>query len=168
VYRLTPLFCIALLWLAAPAHAKDKPKPLEISACYGKICIHHLRWRRPSSFEGTDRPNIEGVLGSGTAATLQSISVSFALKSADVLVGTAPAYLFADIPPPGGAWAFKASFSQMIAGTYVTRIESVTLDCSIKRNGQTGPLVQTLKFDPLFDDRGSIKRWEKIHGKRER
>ena len=167
MYRLTPLFCIALLWLAAPAQAKDKPKPLEISGCYGKICIHHLRWRRPSSFEGTDRPNIEGVLVNGSAATLNNVSVSFALKSSEVLVGTAPAFLFADIPS-GGAWAFKASFSQMIAGNYVTKIESVTLDCRIKRDGQTGPLIQTLKFDPLFDDRGSIKRWEKIHGKRER
>jgi hypothetical protein len=69
---------MALLWLAAPAHAKDTPKLPAISAPYGKICI--------------------------------------------------------------------------------------------KRDGRPGQVSQTVPFDPVFDvdNRGEIKRWEKIRGKRQR
>ena len=78
MYRLIPLFCMALLWLVGPAHAKDKAKPPAMLARYGKICI--------------------------------------------------------------------------------------------KRDGRVGQVSQTLPFDPVLDvdNRGEIKRWEKIRGKRQR
>ena len=40
----------------------------------------------------------------------------------------------------------------------------------INRDGRVGQVSQTLPFDPVFevDNRGEIKRWEKIHGKRQR
>ena len=40
----------------------------------------------------------------------------------------------------------------------------------IKRDGRVGQVSQTLTFDPVLDvdNRGEIKRWEKIRGKRQR
>ena len=67
--------------------------------------------------------------------------------------------------PPGVRWRFRAPFENLINGFYVGRTESVTI--SIEREGW---IERTLRFDPVFnpDNRGAIKRWEKIHGKRQR
>jgi len=43
VYRFTPVFGVALLWLAKPAHAKDKPKPPAIDV-YNRGAIK--RWEK--------------------------------------------------------------------------------------------------------------------------
>ena len=78
--RFILIFGMALLWLCAPANAKNKPKPPAISACYRKICITNLRWGKPSSFDGTLSPYIEGTLVNGSSVTLQSATLHFALK----------------------------------------------------------------------------------------
>ena len=170
--RLTPLFGTALLWLAGPAHAKDKPKPLAISACYGKMCITNLRWGRPSSFDGTYSPYLEGTLVNGSAATLRSPSLTFGLKAGSAgedFIGTAIA-TYSGTLPTGARWVFRAEFPRVISGRYVGRTQSVILSSSLARNGGAEWLYRTLAFTPFFhpDDSGSIKRCEKIHGKRER
>ena len=172
MFRFILIFGMALLSLGPPAIAKDKPKPPAISACYGKICLAKLRWGRPSMFDDTRSPYIEGTLVNGSNTPLRGAAVRFALQrgeSGKELMDTALA-VYSDVIPPGGRWLFRAPFEHMINGRIVGRTESVSLETTIMRRQGAEDIAPTLHFDPVFnpDDRGAIKRWEKIHGKRQR
>ena len=168
MYRFTPLFGLALLWLAAPAHAKDKPNPPAISACYGKICITDLRWRKPTSFDRMSLPAIEGSLFNGSATPLRSLDVEFALKAGQFFIDTASASYGGELPP-GGRWAFHA-YLLLLDGRVPSRTSSMILSGFARSDGRLERFANTLVFDPVFnpDNRSEIKQWEKVHGKRQR
>ena len=158
---------LALLWLPS-ARSEPKPKPPAISACRGRICLTGLVWRKPTYYNTYSMPVIEGLFLNRSASAITNVKVEFALKSGEVLRGTAPAFFFSEIPP-GGRWSFQAPFPGMVGTTTVTRIETAVVSFLQHTPDGDVRVSGTMKFDPVFNpDLRERKAWEKLHGKRQR
>jgi hypothetical protein len=164
--RFITLSC-ALLWLGPQAWAK-KPPLSPISVCYGQACLTFLRWI-PANGYNRPFPTIEGVLINNTASTITSTTLDFPVLSGLNLRATASVSYFLPIPP-GGRWYFVADFDDSDHRFFLTKCETVSFELAFESRGQATHFKETLHFEPLFNpaDRGAIKAWEKIHGKRER
>jgi hypothetical protein len=165
--RFITLSC-ALLWLGPQVWAK-KPPLTPISVCYGQVCLNFLRWIPANDAFGQPFPTIEGVLVNNTTSTITSATLEFAVMSGMNLRDTARASSSFKIPP-GGRWSFEAVIDELDQRVFLSRCETVEFRFTLAGRGQTTDFEETLHFDPLFNpaDRGAIKAWEKIHGRRER
>jgi len=67
-------------------------------------------------------------------------------------------------------WRFIAYIAQRAPGYWIGKTESGALHGATRQSGVTRSITESLHFDPLFDPymRGEIKKWEKVHGKRQR
>jgi hypothetical protein len=157
-----------LLWLEPQSWAK-KPQPPAISACYDRICIVNLRWRLPNILRDQPFQTIDGVLINQSDATMSLVHLGFALKSGLNLAGTAYGIYSGEIPP-GGRWYFQAQILEPDSGIFLSRSDSVELDCWLQHGDDGHRIQQTLHFDPLFSpgNRSEQKLWESIYGKRQR
>jgi hypothetical protein len=164
--RFITLSC-ALLWLGPQAWAK-KPLPPPISVCYSQICLTSLRWIAGNGYN-RPFPTIEGILINNTTSTITMASLDFGVMSGLNLKAKASVAYFLPIPP-GGRWHFVADFDDSDHRFFLTRCETVSFEVTLEGRSQTTRSKETLYFEPLFNpaDRGAIKEWEKIHGKRER
>ena len=164
MHRFTLAAGLALLCI--PADAARKPKPPDISVCYGNICLAGLHWVRPDTF-GSSVPSISGVLINNSESTLSLVSDSFSLMSGQVLRGTASDTFSGQIPP-GARWVFNASFVEFDGHTFVTRVDSGRLAGVRITTDGSRRFSQPFTIDPVFNpsDRAERKEWEKLHGKR--
>ncbi len=158
-----------LVWSPCGA-AAPKPKPPAISVCAENICLNNLRWQLPGGSLDLPAQAIEGILVNNTNETLTSLSVQFNMEAGPTMVGTAVDVFTGELSP-GQQWRFIAYIEQRAPGYWIGKTESGALHGATRNSsGMTRSIMESLHFDPLFDPymRGEIKKWEKVHGKRQR
>jgi hypothetical protein len=157
-----------LVWSPAGA-AAGKTKPPAISVCTENICLDHLHWTRPGGVLDMPAPAIEGILINNSNETLTSLSVQLNMEAGPTMVGTAVDTFTGELSP-GQQWRFTAYILERSPAYLSGKTESGAMHCSASQSGVTRFIATPLHFDPLFDPylRGEIKKWEKVHGKRQR
>jgi len=158
----------ALLWLGPHAWAKKPPLP-PINACYGPVCLEHLRWVPASSFFNKPYQTIEGILVNRSSFSLSLLHLTFNLMSGANVAKTVAAISDTDIQP-GGRWYFVVEILPTDPRIFLTRSDTVEFSCTLRSGGDWEEAKKTLHFDPLFSPGNRSERiaWEKLHGKRER